>query len=184
MIVCQHRILHMQVLLEEVPYFRGCSMAFLMAVAARMEEVVYAPMELAIEEGKPLTHLVVIRRGVMVAHGRVLSRGRVVGQESLYKNWPAPHSVRSMAFTEGSQLERGALLELLQQHPDMLRQFTVRSIQFVFKCAATSVHACVVCMPACWRACDHLPALRACCTSVSTSIQYRSSSMLCRSTLR
>lgn len=124
-----------QVLVQEVPYFRGCSMAFLMAVASRMEEVVYAPMELAIEEGKPLTHLIVIRRGVMVARGRVLSKGKVVGQESLYRNWPAPHNVRSMAFTDASQLERGALLELLQQHPELLRSFTIRSIQVVFKCA-------------------------------------------------
>jgi CRP-like cAMP-binding protein len=122
------------VLTTEVPYFKDCNIGFLMECAAHMEEVVFAPMELAIEEGKPLTHLVIIRKGVMVARGRVLSRGRVVGQESLYKDGPAPHSVRSMTFVDASQLARGTLLQLLRSYPALLRSFTVKSIQVVFRC--------------------------------------------------
>ena len=134
-----------RVLTEEVPYFKNCDMSFLMQCAAHMEEVVFAPMDLAIEEGKPLTHLIIIRKGVMVARGRVLSRGRVVGQESLYKDGPASHSVRSMTFVDASQLARGTLLQLLRGYPALLRSFTVKSIQVVFKCAPMAVqprHLC------------------------------------------
>jgi CRP-like cAMP-binding protein len=124
-----------RVLTVEVPYFRDCDIGFLMECATRLEEIVFAPMELAIVEGKPLTHLVIIRKGVMVARGRVLSKGRVVGQESLYKDGPASHNVRSMTFTDASQLERGTLLGLLRNYPTLLRSFTTKSIQVVFRCA-------------------------------------------------
>lgn len=124
-----------RVLTTEVPYFKHCDVSFLMECAVRMEEVVYAPMELAIVEGKPLSHLIIIRKGVMVARGRVLTKGRVVGQESLYKEAPASTSVRSMTFTDASQLARGTLLDILKGYPDLLRSFALKSIQVVFKCA-------------------------------------------------
>ena len=133
-----------RVLTTEVPYFKNCDVSFLMECAVRMEEVVYAPMELAIVEGKPLSHLIIIRKGVMVARGRVLTKGRVVGQESLYKEAPASTSVRSMTFTDASQLARGTLLDILRGYPELLRSFALKSIQVVFKCARSVSRVCVV----------------------------------------
>ena len=122
------------VLTTEVPYFKGCDVAFLVECAVCMEEVVFAPMELAITEGKPLNHLLILRKGVMVGRGRVMTKGRVVGQESLYKEGPAPHNVRSMTFSDVSRLARGTLLQILQHYPELLRSFAIKSIQVVFKC--------------------------------------------------
>jgi CRP-like cAMP-binding protein len=127
-----------KVLTTEVPYFRNCDLSFLMECAIHMEETVFAPMELAIIEGKPLTHLIIIRKGVMVGKGRVLTKGRVVGQESLYKEAPAPSNVRSMTFTDTSRLARGKLLNILKSYPKMLRSFAIKSIQVVFKCVFLS----------------------------------------------
>jgi hypothetical protein len=133
-----------QALMTEVPYLKGCEEFFLAECAVRLGEVIFAPMELAITEGKPVTHLLVIRKGVMVARGRVMSRGRVFGQESLYKDRPASFSVRSMTFTDVSQLAHGTLLRILKRYPDHLRSFTIQGIQVVFKCALSCCFGCSI----------------------------------------
>jgi hypothetical protein len=135
-----------KVLTTEVPYFKNCDLSFLMECAVHMEEIVFAPMELAIAEGKPLTHLIIIRKGVMVGKGRVLTKGRVVGQESLYKEGPAASNVRSMTFTDASQLGRSKLLDILKAYPDLLRSFALKSIQVVFK--YVPLLSCMTCQAA------------------------------------
>jgi hypothetical protein len=105
-----------------------------------IEEVVFAPMEIAQARGKVVSHLTIVRRGVMVAKGRVLTSGRVLGEESLYKEWPACYSARSMTFTDASQLHRTALLDVLKNFPLLLRSFCIRSIQGVFRFAS----ACII----------------------------------------
>lgn len=123
-----------KVLITQVPYFTGCSKNFLMECAAHLTEVVFAPMEVAVMRGTTVRHITIIRKGVMVARGRVLTAGRVVGQESLYKEEPAAFSVRSMTFTDANQLLRTTLLSILRSYPSLLRTFCLRSIQGVFRC--------------------------------------------------
>lgn len=122
-----------EALVKNCVYFKGCELPFLMQVATHLQEVVFAPMELAIHEGQPLLHLTIVRRGVMAAKGRVLTGGRVIGEESIYKEWPAAYSVRSMTFTDCQQLSRTVLLDILQQFPKLLRAFAVKSIQYIFR---------------------------------------------------
>lgn len=139
----------LQVLITQVPYFKGCEKAFLMECAMHIEEVVFAPMEVAQARGTIVSHLTIVRRGVIVAKGRVLTSGRVLGEESLYKEWPACYSARSMTFTDASQLNRTVLLQILKNFPLLLRSFCIRSIQGVFRCvlsflfrSGTRVHCC------------------------------------------
>lgn len=136
--ICRHPgagkgVTLLQVLITQVPYFRGCDGAFLMECAMLMQETVFAPMEIAQARGSVVRYLSIIRRGVMVAKGRVLTSGKVLGEESLYKEWPACYSARSMTFTDASQLHRTALLQVLKNYPALLRSFCLRSIQGVFR---------------------------------------------------
>jgi hypothetical protein len=128
---CRHLV---QVLITQVHYFKGCNESFLMECAMHMEEVVFAPMEVAVVRGRIVTHLTIIRRGVIVAKGRVLTPGRVIGEESLYKECPASYSARCMTYTDVSQLHRTVLLQILKNFPVLLRSFCIRSIQGVFRC--------------------------------------------------
>jgi hypothetical protein len=120
-------------LTTRVPYFKNCDASFLMECAMLIDEVVFAPMELAIVRGAIIAHLTVIRKGVIVANGRVLTAGRVLGEESLYKECPAAYTARSMTFTDASQLHRADVLKVLATYPSLMRACCLRSIQVVFR---------------------------------------------------
>lgn len=117
-----------------------------------IEEVVFAPMEVAQARGNVVSHLTIVRRGVLVAKGRVLTSGRVLGEESLYKEWPACYSARSMTFTDASQLNRNVLLQILKNFPILLRSFCIRSIQGVFRCVTSFIirSGNNICWPVMW----------------------------------
>lgn len=95
-------------------------------------------MEVAIMRGTVIRQRTIISKGVMVARGRVLTAVRAVGQDSLYKEEPAAFYLRSMTFTDASQLHHMTLLPILRTYPKLLRSFCLRTIQGVFRCIVST----------------------------------------------
>jgi len=83
---------------EKIPFFtpKQCSIdekdKFVTCITMRLILICFAPEESVYVKGDPATHLYIIRRGIVGAHGRVLGTGNFFGEDVILRSstrlWP------------------------------------------------------------------------------------------------
>ncbi|GMH45970.1 hypothetical protein BSKO_13934 [Bryopsis sp. KO-2023] len=86
--------------INSVKIFRGCPKRFITEIALAMELRTYPPAEVVVMRGSYLKELFIVKKGVLVVSGRILTSGKVFGEETIYKECIAAFSARSMTFSD------------------------------------------------------------------------------------
>ncbi|KAI3735668.1 hypothetical protein L6452_15176 [Arctium lappa] len=112
--------------IKEVPLFKGCSLAFIKQIAIKVQEELFLPGEVIIEEGNIADHLYI------VCHGKVedvrrseneeeksiltLQTSSSLNETSVLCNIPAPDTVRVCELSKLLRLDKHSLTDILEIH--------------------------------------------------------------------
>jgi len=113
-------------IVETVPLFRGAGEIVLRHVVQKLRPVVFAPGEDVFRKGDAGDQMYFITAGAVEVLGDVssdvlatLGPGSYFGEMALLSSEPRNASVRAREYCEMYTLEKGALAELLEHHPEV-----------------------------------------------------------------
>ena len=96
---------------------QGCdeeeTAAFITAITMKLELSCFAPEESVFVKGDPATHLYIIRRGVVGAHGRVLGSGAYFGDDVILRSSVRLWAVFCLTYVDVYALARDDLHDIL-----------------------------------------------------------------------
>eukprot|EP00946_MAST-07B_sp_MAST-7B-sp1_P005219 g5219.t1 len=104
---------------QKIPFFNpdGCEVEekadFITAITMRLNLSCYAPEEAVYVKGDPATHLYIIRRGVVGAHGRVLGTGAYFGADVILRSSTRLWPVFCLTYVDVYGLARDDLHDIL-----------------------------------------------------------------------
>jgi len=108
--------------LKSIKFLKDASPRFMIELAMQLHAVVFAPNDAA-----PRGYLYIIQRGVALYKGRVLTKGKVWGEDMILETLSLrlKATARAMNFLEAYYISREELIALGKRHPETAR--TIRS---------------------------------------------------------
>jgi len=118
---------------ESSIYLQGADAAFQAKVASQFQEVTYPSGEKIVEIGQPVDSLYVIKKGAVGAHGRVLCKGDVLGEDIVLNKRLAPdyrcnYVATALTFTVVECIPMSTLNELVSEFSDVKEMVRKRLI--------------------------------------------------------
>ncbi|XP_024990316.1 potassium channel SKOR-like isoform X4 [Cynara cardunculus var. scolymus] len=112
--------------IKEVPLFKGCSLAFIKQIAIKVQEELFLPGEVIIEEGNIADHLYIVCHGKLEDVRRseneveksilTLQTSSSLNEISVLCNIPAPDTVRVGELSKLLRLDKHSLTDILEIH--------------------------------------------------------------------
>lgn len=102
--------------ITEVKFFNASakeSEPFICAIAVRLDNEAFAPRERLISDGDLTEKMFTVQRGLVARLGRVLGRGKAVGEDMILRNARRHYSVRALTYVIAYSLSKHSLAEIL-----------------------------------------------------------------------
>ena len=105
--------------LEDIWFLRGSSHHFLVQLSVRLHAMVFAP-----SDATPTGYLYVIHRGIALYRAKVLSKGKVWGEDVIMRDQELWNTsvARAMNYLEVYFITRAELLDLSENYPETNKQ--------------------------------------------------------------
>jgi len=105
--------------IQKVPFFCGAppkeQRDFMSALVLCLKTELFAQQDMVVQEGELCNDMYIIQRGLVACLGRVLSRGRLVGQDMVLSRWKwrRQYSARALTFVEVQKITNEDLARTL-----------------------------------------------------------------------
>jgi potassium voltage-gated channel Eag-related subfamily H protein 7 len=92
--------------LDKVPFFNPRdateqeTRTFTVAVSMKLVPEAFAPQELIIRMGEPTEKMYMVQRGVVAMKGRIISSGKLIGEDFVMHNAKRDYNVRGITYTD------------------------------------------------------------------------------------
>lgn len=107
-----------------IPFFRGCPDKFVCSLAVSMQVQSFTPRELVFEAGSVANLMFVVKDGVVGHIGRVVTKGKVFGEEVLHNliHMPVKRQAKAtcLTFVDVYALPYNKLKDVLRRYPHVL----------------------------------------------------------------
>lgn len=117
--------------MRDVEFFHDFPESLVLALSLKMKQQTYPPKELILEKGDYMDNFLMIRRGVLVANGRIITAGQVYGQDYILEPGRSPQFLQTITFSEVYSLSYQDLEEEVKHYPDvqvMLKKKRLRAL--------------------------------------------------------
>lgn len=127
--------------MEKIPFFTpaGCPLdekdQFVTAITMQLSLICFAPEESVYVKGDAATHLYIIRRGIVGAHGRVLGMGNFFGEDVILRSSTRLWPVYCLTYLDVYTLSREDLHEILAdgQYPTIQKSVRRAIMKLAFR---------------------------------------------------
>ena len=120
--------------MEKIPFFKSCPSTMLIKLSFVIKTESYPPDETFILADKPATKLCLIKKGVIVAKGRILNAGMVLGEEMLADNDRLNgYDARAMTYSDLMVLTREDLMTILKDFPEEKKRMRNRAVRRIVR---------------------------------------------------
>jgi CRP-like cAMP-binding protein len=117
--------------MRDVEFFHDFPESLVLALSLKMKQQTYPPKELILEKGDYMDNFLMIRKGVLVANGRIITAGQVYGQDYILEPGRSSQFLQTITFSEVYSLSYQDLEEEVKHYPDvqvMLKKKRLRAL--------------------------------------------------------
>ena len=86
--------------MRDVKFFHDFPESLVLALSLKMKQQTYPPKELILEKGDYMDNFLMIRKGVLVANGRIITAGQVFGQDYVLEPGRSPQFLQTITFSD------------------------------------------------------------------------------------
>ena len=105
--------------MRDVKFFHDFPESLVLALSLKMKQQTYPPKELILEKGDYMDNFLMIRKGVLVANGRIITAGQVFGQDYVLEPGRSPQFLQTITFSDVYSLSYQDLEEEVKHYPDV-----------------------------------------------------------------
>jgi CRP-like cAMP-binding protein len=125
--------MRMNTWMRRLDFFKKCPEPFVMHLSTLVVEQTYPPEETLFTAGDELSHVYLIRRGVVDVNGRIKVSGKTIAEAALYTEGPVLYDARAVTYTDIYTLARSDFNEALKPYPATRRYFRLQGIKMMFR---------------------------------------------------
>jgi CRP-like cAMP-binding protein len=114
-----------------IEFFHDLPESLVLALSLKMKQITFPPKEIILDKGDFLDHFYMIRKGVLVANGKIITAGQLFGQEFILEPGRTPTFLQSVTFSDIYSLSHQDLMEEVRHYPDvqiMLKKMKLRAL--------------------------------------------------------
>ena len=115
--------------MRDVDFFHAFPESLVLSLSLKIMPQTYPPKELILEKGDYLDRFYMIRRGVVIVNGRIVTAGQVIGEEFILDPGRSTIIVQTITFSDIYTLSYEDLEVELKHYPDVQRLLRRRKIR-------------------------------------------------------
>jgi CRP-like cAMP-binding protein len=119
--------------MRDVKFFHDFPESLVLALSLKMKQQTYPPKELILEKGDYMDNFFMIRKGVLVANGRIITAGQVFGQDYVLEPGRSPQFLQTITFSDVYSLSYQDLEEEVKHYPDVQVMLKKKRMQALFR---------------------------------------------------
>ena len=105
--------------MRDVEFFHDFPESLVLALSLKMKQQTYPPKELILEKGDYMDKFFMIRKGVLVANGRIITAGQVFGQDFIVEPGRSAQFLQTITFSDVYSLSYQDLKDEVKHYPDV-----------------------------------------------------------------
>ncbi|KAK3271093.1 hypothetical protein CYMTET_20537 [Cymbomonas tetramitiformis] len=115
--------------LKMIPLFKGIPIALTMELAMSLRQETFAVNELVFTTGAFANHMYIIKKGMVMYHGRIFSKHSTLLADCLYRRTLLRSSCLTLTFTDIWYVSRDRMLHMLGDYPAINENFRLSSLR-------------------------------------------------------
>jgi len=116
-----------------VPVFRGCDGYAVAKLAIALDPMSYSPMELVVQQGEPITHLIILKKGTMMEGLMCYNTPYFYGDEIILTEFVRSKvDVTAIKYCDAYILSKDMLIQILHKYPQASAKVREQAIKLSF----------------------------------------------------
>ena len=119
--------------MRDVEFFHDFPESLVLALSLKMKQQTYPPKELILEKGDYMDKFFMIRKGVLVANGRIITAGQVFGQDFIVEPGRSAQFLQTITFSDVYSLSYQDLKDEVKHYPDVQVMLKKKRLQALMR---------------------------------------------------